>query len=177
MNPGASHPCHTLTWSLHVERLKGRENKDDLKNVAAFFLGLPSRSRCATGTRRRYFDRRCEIATGKPDRGARRRTDRRSASTPFVYKVQPGGSAAEKFIDASAEGPGTFFFGMLADTSTNTLWTCQLTPVPNATPVQRHTALRGFDLSTGAPRYAGICLATTAPATISRSGRKSSLYN
>jgi sugar lactone lactonase YvrE len=72
-----------------------------------------------------------------------------SASTPFVYKVRSGSSTAEKFIDASAEGPGTFFFGMLADASSNTLWTCQLTPVPNASPVQRHTALRGFDLSTG----------------------------
>jgi sugar lactone lactonase YvrE len=75
-----------------------------------------------------------------------------SASSPFVYKVRPGSSSAEKFIDASTEGPGTFFFGMLADASTNTLWTCQLTPVPNTTPVQRHTALRGFDLSTGAPK-------------------------
>src|SRR3954447_6383936 len=74
-----------------------------------------------------------------------------SASTPFVYKVHSGSSAADKFVDASAEGPGTFFFGMLADASSNTLWTCQLTPVPNTTPVQRHTALRGFDLSTGAP--------------------------
>jgi len=75
-----------------------------------------------------------------------------SASSPFVYKVRPGSSTAEKFIDASAEGPGTFFFGMLADTASNTLWTCQLTPVPNTTPVQRHTALRGFDLPTGAPK-------------------------
>jgi hypothetical protein len=75
-----------------------------------------------------------------------------SASSPFVYRVRPGASTAEKFVDASAEGPGTFFFGMLADASTNTLWTCQLTPVPNTTPVQRHTALRGFDLSTGAPK-------------------------
>ncbi len=75
-----------------------------------------------------------------------------SASTPFVYKVASGSSNAEKFIDASSEGPGTFFFGMLADASTNTLWTCQLTPVPNKTPVQRHTALRGFDLSTGAQK-------------------------
>ncbi|HMF77571.1 MAG TPA: hypothetical protein VK604_18075, partial [Bryobacteraceae bacterium] len=65
-----------------------------------------------------------------------------SASTPFVYKVKAGASTAEKFIDASAEGPGTFFFGMLADVSSNTLWACQLTPVPN-TPRQRHTALRG----------------------------------
>ncbi|WP_260706801.1 SMP-30/gluconolactonase/LRE family protein [Edaphobacter flagellatus] len=75
-----------------------------------------------------------------------------SASSPFVYKVRSGSSTAEKFIDASAEGPGTFFFGMLADPASNMLWTCQLTPVPNTTPVQRHTALRGFDLTTGAPK-------------------------
>ncbi len=75
-----------------------------------------------------------------------------SASSPFVYKVRPGSSTAEKFIDASAEAPGTFFFGMLADAASNTLWTCQLTPVPNTTPVQRHTALRSFDLTTGAPK-------------------------
>jgi sugar lactone lactonase YvrE len=75
-----------------------------------------------------------------------------SASTPFVYKVRAGASTAERFIDASAEGPGTFFFGMLADRSSNTLWTCQLTPVPDTTPARRHTALRSFDLSTGAPK-------------------------
>jgi DNA-binding beta-propeller fold protein YncE len=75
-----------------------------------------------------------------------------SASSPFIYKVRPGSAVAEKFIDASAEGDGTFFFGMLADAATNTLWACQLTPVPGVTPVRRHTALRGFDLSTGAPK-------------------------
>jgi sugar lactone lactonase YvrE len=73
-----------------------------------------------------------------------------SASTPFVYKVRTGSTTAEKFVDASAEGPGTFFFGMLADGST--LWTCQLTPVADTRPVQRHTALRGFDLTTGAQK-------------------------
>jgi len=75
-----------------------------------------------------------------------------SASSPFVYKVSPGSSRAEKFIEVGAEGPGTFFLGMLADAATRTLWTCQLTPVPGTTPVRRHTALRGFDLSTGAPK-------------------------
>jgi hypothetical protein len=75
-----------------------------------------------------------------------------SMSSPFVYKVRAGSSTAEKFIDASAEGTGTFFLGMLVDPSTNTLWTCQLTPVPNTTPAQRHTALRGFDVTTGAPK-------------------------
>src|SRR5580704_4386729 len=75
-----------------------------------------------------------------------------SASTPFVYKVRPGSATAEKFVDATGEGAGTFFFGMLADAATNTLWTCQLTPVSGATPVKRHTALRSFDLSTGAQK-------------------------
>jgi sugar lactone lactonase YvrE len=75
-----------------------------------------------------------------------------SASTPFIYKVRPGSTTAEPFNDASAEGAGTFFFGMLADAATNTLWACQLTRVPGTTPVKRHTALRGFDLSTGAQK-------------------------
>jgi len=75
-----------------------------------------------------------------------------SASSPFVYKVKPGATTAEKFIDVSSEPPGTFFLGMLADASTNTLWTCQLTPVPNTTPPARHTTLRSFDLTTGAPK-------------------------
>jgi sugar lactone lactonase YvrE len=73
-----------------------------------------------------------------------------SASSPFVYKVRSGATTAEQFIDASAEGPGTFFFGMLADASSNTLWTCQLTPVPGTTPAQRRSTLRGFSLDTGA---------------------------
>jgi hypothetical protein len=75
-----------------------------------------------------------------------------SASTPFVYRVRSGSTTAEKFVDASAEGPGTFFFGMLADAASNTLWTCQLTPVPGTTPVRRHTALRSFNLETGAAK-------------------------
>src|ERR1700733_9351754 len=68
-----------------------------------------------------------------------------SASSPFVYKVRPGSSTAEKFIDVSDEPAGTFFFGMLADAASNTLWTCELTPVAGATPARKHTALRGFD--------------------------------
>ena len=94
-----------------------------------------------------------------------------SASSPFVYKVRPGSSTAEKFIDASAEGPGTFFFGMLADAATNTLWTCQLTPVPNTTPAQRHTALRSFDLTTGAPKFRWNLPGDNSTATILRSDR------
>jgi hypothetical protein len=75
-----------------------------------------------------------------------------SASSPFVYRVRPGASTAEKFIDASDEPTGTFFLGMLADAASNTLWTCELTPVQGATPARRHSALRGFDLTTGAAK-------------------------
>lgn len=71
-----------------------------------------------------------------------------SAATPYVYKIKPGSTTPEVFIDASAEGPGTFFFGQLVDG--NTVWSCMLTPVAGTNPVQRHTALIGSDLHTGA---------------------------
>jgi streptogramin lyase len=70
-----------------------------------------------------------------------------SASTPYVYKIKPGSMTPEVFIDASAEGPGTFFFGQLVDGGT--VWSCMLTPVAGVTPVQRHTSLIGSDLATG----------------------------
>jgi hypothetical protein len=76
-----------------------------------------------------------------------------SASSPYVYKVRSGLTTAERFIDASDEPAGTFFFGMLADGASNTLWTCQLTPVAGATPARKHTALRGFDLTSGAAKF------------------------
>ena len=69
-----------------------------------------------------------------------------SASTPFIYRVKKGASAADIFVDASTDGPGTFFFGQLA--VGDTLWACQLTPVAGTTPVQRHTFLRAFDIAT-----------------------------
>jgi sugar lactone lactonase YvrE len=73
-----------------------------------------------------------------------------SASSPFIYKVRPGSSLAEKFIDVSAEGPGTSFLGVLADAANGTLWTCQRTVIPPSK--QGRSALRGFDLSTGKPK-------------------------
>ena len=94
-----------------------------------------------------------------------------SASTPFVYKVRPGSTTAEKFVDASAEGAGTFFFGMLADAATNTLWTCQLTPVPGAAPVKRHTALRALIFPLAPKSFVGTCPVTTVRATTSPSDR------
>ena len=70
-----------------------------------------------------------------------------SATTPFVYKIKKGAATAEKFVDASADGPGTFFFGQFVNNGT--LWSCELTPVAGGTPGQRHTVARNFDLKTG----------------------------
>jgi streptogramin lyase len=70
-----------------------------------------------------------------------------SASTPYVYKIKPGSTTPEVFIDASAEGPGTFFLGQLIEGGT--VWSCILTPVANTTPAQRHSALIASDLATG----------------------------
>ena len=75
-----------------------------------------------------------------------------SASTPYVYRMKKGEDTATPFVDASSAGPGTFFFGVLADGETGTLWTCQLTPVPDSSPARRSTALRGFDLESGAEK-------------------------
>lgn len=72
-----------------------------------------------------------------------------SASSPYVYRVKKGGHEAERFVDASADGPGTFFLGQLVDAASGTLWTCELNPVPGTTPAQRHSSLRGFDLKSG----------------------------
>jgi hypothetical protein len=69
-----------------------------------------------------------------------------SASSAFIYKVKKGTTKVDVFVDATADGPGTFFFGQLADG--NTLWSCELTPVPGVTPVKRKTTLRGFDIAT-----------------------------
>lgn len=76
-----------------------------------------------------------------------------SASSPFIYRVRSGSPQADIFFDASRDGAGTFFFGILADANTNTLWACELTPNPEVAPVKPHSTLRGFDLTTGAQKF------------------------
>ena len=76
-----------------------------------------------------------------------------SASSPYIYRVRPGAAQAERFVDASAEGPGTFFFGQLADPATNTLWACQLTPIADSKPPARRTVLRALDFKSGKEKF------------------------
>lgn len=73
-----------------------------------------------------------------------------SAGLPFIFRAAQGATVAEKFIDVTNDGGGTFL-GVLADAGSNTLWACQITAVPGTT--QRRTFLRGFDLGSGAAKF------------------------
>ena len=72
-----------------------------------------------------------------------------SATSPFIYRVPPGGTA-QAFVDVSAENPRAMFLGQLVDAAAGTLWACHLVPVPG-TP-NRRSSLRGYDLKTGAEK-------------------------
>jgi sugar lactone lactonase YvrE len=87
-----------------------------------------------------------------------------STSKGTIYRAVPGAARAEPWILASATGL-TNVFGVLADDKSNTLWVCQnQTGGRNGVPVAGQTALRSFDLRSGAakgtypfPPNPGIC--------------------
>jgi sugar lactone lactonase YvrE len=69
-----------------------------------------------------------------------------------IYRAAPGAAQAEPWILASSTGL-TNVFGVLADDKSNTLWVCQnSTGGRGGAPVVGQTALRSFDLKSGAPR-------------------------
>ena len=81
-----------------------------------------------------------------------------------IYRAAPGAAQAEPWILASTAGL-TRVLGVLADDKTNTLWVCQnSTGGRDGTPVAGQTALRSFDLTSGAakgtypfPSNSGVC--------------------
>ena len=81
-----------------------------------------------------------------------------------IYRAAPGASQAEPWILASTAGL-TNVLGVLADDSSNTLWVCQnATGGSGGAPVVGQTALRSFNLETGAatgtfpfPPESGVC--------------------
>jgi len=87
-----------------------------------------------------------------------------STAKGTIYRAAPGASQAEPWIQASAAGP-TNVLGVLADDKTNTLWVCQnSTGGRGGAPTVGQTALRSFDLKTGAakgtypfPTNGGVC--------------------
>jgi streptogramin lyase len=87
-----------------------------------------------------------------------------STAKGTIYRAAPGAAQAEPWILASATGL-TNVLGVLADDKTNTLWVCQNnTGGRRGAPVVGQTALRSFDLKTGAargtydfPTNGGVC--------------------
>ena len=87
-----------------------------------------------------------------------------STAKGTIYRAAPGAGQAEPWILASTAGL-TNVLGVLADDRTNTLWVCQnSTGGRGGAPVTGQTALRSFDLRTGAskgtfnfPSNGGVC--------------------
>ncbi len=87
-----------------------------------------------------------------------------STAKGTIYRAAPGAAQAEPWIQASAAGL-TNVLGVLADDKTNTLWVCQNnTGGRGGAPVVGQTALRSFDLKSGAakgtypfPTNGGVC--------------------
>lgn len=87
-----------------------------------------------------------------------------STATGTIYRAAPGAARAEPWILASAAGL-TRVLGVLADDRRNTLWVCQnATGGRGGAPVAGQTALRSFDLTSGAargtypfPPESGVC--------------------
>lgn len=81
-----------------------------------------------------------------------------------IYRARPGAAHAEPWILAQATGL-TNVLGVLADDGSSTLWVCQnATGGRNGVALSGQTALRTFDLKTGAakgtypfPPSSGIC--------------------
>jgi len=75
---------------------------------------------------------------------------------PWIYRARPGAATAERWIDL--RGVGSAAWGVLADGKTNTLYACTVAfplPAKITPPVkERHSSLRAFDLTTGAPKGA-----------------------
>jgi len=87
-----------------------------------------------------------------------------STAKGTIYRAAPGAPRAEPWIQASTAGL-TNVLGVLADDKTGTLWVCQNnTGGRGGAPVVGQTALRSFDLKTGAakgtypfPTNGGVC--------------------
>ena len=87
-----------------------------------------------------------------------------STAKGTIYRAAPGAAQAEPWIQASTAGL-TNVLGVLADDKTNTLWVCQNnTGGRGGAPVVGQTALRSFDLKSGAakgtyafPTNGGVC--------------------
>ena len=90
-----------------------------------------------------------------------------STTKGTIYRAAPGAARAEPWILASVTGL-TNTLGVLADDKTNTLWVCQnQTGGRDGAPIAGQTALRSFDLRSGAAKGTYPFRPTPASATTS----------
>jgi len=125
---------------------------------------------------------RAEVTTSETGVQAENITSSQDGSIYFgstakgtIYRAAPGAPQAEPWIQASTAGL-TNVLGVLADDKTNTLWVCQNnTGGRGGAPVVGQTALRSFDLKSGAakgtypfPTNGGVCndVAVAADGTV-----------
>jgi sugar lactone lactonase YvrE len=102
---------------------------------------------------------RAEVTIADTDVQAENLTSSRDGTVYFgsmtkgtIYRAMPGAARAEPWILASATGL-TRVLGVLADDRSNTLWVCQnATGGQGGAPATGQTALRSFNLKTGAPK-------------------------
>lgn len=75
-----------------------------------------------------------------------------STAKGTIYRAAPGATQADAWIQASTTGL-TNVLGVLADDKASTLWVCaNATGGRGGAPVSGQTALRSFDLTSGAPK-------------------------
>src|SRR6188472_4501915 len=74
-----------------------------------------------------------------------------STAKGTIYRAAPGAAQAEPWIQASAARL-TNVLGVLADDKSNTLWVCQNNTGGRGGPEVGQTALRSFDLKSGAAK-------------------------
>ena len=115
----------TLTWSVPVVQAQGRAQ------VTINDTGVQAENLTSSQDGSVYFG---------------------SMAKGTIYRAAPGASQAEPWILASTTGL-TNVLGLLADDRTSTLWVCQnSTGGRGGAPVVGQTALRSFDLKSGAPK-------------------------
>jgi len=74
-----------------------------------------------------------------------------STSKGNIYRAAPGAAKAEVWIQASASGLSNVL-GVLVDDKASMLWVCANPAGGRGTPASGQTALRAFDLVSGAPK-------------------------
>lgn len=139
-----------------------------MRNTTAIYLGLVA---AISLTSIAGAQERTEVTLADTGVQAENLTSSRDGTVYFgsmtkgtIYRAAPGAARAEPWIPASTAGL-TRVLGVLADDRTNTLWVCQnATDGRGGAPVTGQTALRAFDLKSGAakgtypfPPNSGIC--------------------